>query len=309
MKSTIAILFLGLLTATAAADDRPNIILIMVDDMGRDWVSCYGAQHQTPNIDRLAQQGVRYETAWCMPICTPTRVTLLTGQYPFRHGWIRHYDVPRRGGEGLSWSEFTTFARVLRDTGYTTAIGGKWQINDLSRQRDALMQHGFDEHCVWTGAEASRPETAERYWNGHIMTNGLRETVAYGPDAINAFLIDFMKRKRDGPFLIYYPMLLTHGPHTTTPLNKTDPPAGKPALYAGNVRYMDQLVGQIVGAVDQLGLGDKTLIVFTGDNGSASAGTLDGKPYPKGKGGQADRGAHVPFIVRAPFLTPGGRVS
>ena len=88
-----------------AAEERPNIIFIMVDDMGRDWVSCYGAKHQTPNIDRLAEQGVRYETAWCTPICTPTRVTLLTGQYPFRHGWTQHYDVPRRGGEGLSWDE------------------------------------------------------------------------------------------------------------------------------------------------------------------------------------------------------------
>ena len=76
------ILFLWMAVAVHATE-KPNIILIMVDDMGRDWVSCYGAKHPTPNIDQLAKQGVRYETAWCTPICTPTRVTLLTGQYPY----------------------------------------------------------------------------------------------------------------------------------------------------------------------------------------------------------------------------------
>ncbi len=309
MKSITITLLLLLAGAVSSADERPNIILIMVDDMGRDWVSCYGAKHQTPNVDRLASQGVRYETAWCMPICTPTRVTLLTGQYPFRHGWTRHYDVPRWGGEGLSWTRFTTFARVLRDSGYATAIGGKWQINHLGKQPDALKQHGFDEHCVWTGVEAGRQETEARYWDGHIMTNGRRETAGYGPDRINEFLIDYIHRKKDGPFLVYYPMLLTHAPHTTTPLNKADPPEGKPGLYADNVSYMDHLVGMLVQAVDDAGLRENTLIIFTGDNGSASAGVLNGEPYPKGKGRHADWGAHVPFIVRAPFLTDSGRVS
>ena len=309
MKSTLIALLLCLITATARADDRPNIILIMVDDMGRDWVSCYGAQHQTPNIDRLAKQGVRYETAWCTPICTPTRVTLLTGQYPFRHGWTRHYDVPRRGGDGLSWTKFTTFARVLRDAGYTTAIGGKWQINDLRNHPQALSEHGFDEHCVWPGAEAGDPETEKRFWNGHIMTNGRRETVSYGPDTINTFLVDFIKRQKQNPFLVYYPMLLTHGPHATTPLNQDDPPECKSALYAGNVTYMDHLVGKIVQAVDVAGLRKSTLIVFTGDNGSASAGVLNNALYPKGKGREADWSVHVPFIVRAPFLADGGKIS
>lgn len=309
MNPTFSALALSLITVATQANDSPNIILIMADDVGRDWVSCYGARHQTPNIDKLAEQGVRYETAWCMPICTPTRVTLLTGQYPFRHGWTQHYDAPRWGGEGLSWKRFTTFARVLRDAGYSTAVGGKWQINDLRMQPDALQQHGFDEHCVWTGAEAGRPETEQRYWDAHIMTNGRRATVTYGPDTINEFLIDFIQRKKKGPFLIYYPMLLAHGPHAATPLNKHDSPKDKSSLYAGNVTYMDHLVGRLVQAVDAAGLRENTMILFTGDNGSSSPGMLNGEPYPKGKGGQADWGAHVPLIVRAPMLTAGGRVS
>ncbi|MDG2128876.1 MAG: sulfatase-like hydrolase/transferase [Fuerstiella sp.] len=294
---------------SVTASDRPNIILVMVDDMGRDWVSCYGAKHQTPNVDRLARQGVRYETAWCMPICTPTRVTLLTGQYPFRHGWTQHYDVPRWGGSGLSWTKFSTFVRVLRDSGYATAIGGKWQINDLRHQPNALSRHGFDEHCVWTGTEAGRPETEKRYWDGHIMTNGQRTTSKYGPDAINEFLINFIRHQKNRPFLVYYPMLLTHGPHDTTPQNRTNPPYEKASLYAGNVSYMDRLFGQLTDAVDQAGLRENTLVVFTGDNGSAVAGSLNGEPYAKGKGRRADYGVHVPLIVRAPFLTTGGRIS
>ena len=303
------ILLLLLLCGNAEAARKPNIIFIMVDDMGRDWVSCYGAAHPTPNIDKLAKEGVRYETAWCTPICTPTRVTLLTGQYPFRHGWVQHYDVPRWGGAGLRPDRFTTFARVLRDAGYATVIGGKWQINHLGKQRDILKQHGFDEHCVWPGVEEGRPETRERFWDGFLVTNGKRGNVPYGPDAINQFLIDFMKRHKEKPFLLYYPMLLTHGPHTVTPFNREKAPVGKPALYAGNVTYMDHLVGKLVAAVDELGLKERTLIVFTGDNGSASPGKLQGEPYPKGKGRQADWGVHVPFVVRAPFLSKGGIVS
>ncbi|MEO1826445.1 MAG: sulfatase-like hydrolase/transferase [Roseibacillus sp.] len=291
------------------AAERPNIILVMVDDMGRDWIGCYGATHSTPNIDRLAEQGVRYETAWCTPICTPTRVTLLTGQYPFHHGWIQHYDVPRWGGAGLRADRFTTFARLLREAGYSTAIGGKWQINHLGKEPDALEKHGFDEHCVWPGVEDGQPETQERFWNGLVVTNGNRSRVSYGPDTINRFLIDYIRRHKDSPFLLYYPMLLTHGPHTTTPMNKTKAPEGKPALYAGNVTYMDHLVGKLVRTVDDLGLRERTVIIFTGDNGSASPGTLNGEPYPKGKGREADWGAHVPFIVRAPFLSKGGIVS
>ena len=303
------LLLLLLFAGVAGASPNPNIIFIMVDDMGRDWVSCYGAKHQTPNIDRLAKEGVLYQTAWCTPICTPTRVTLLTGQYPCHHGWVQHYDVPRWGGAGLRADRFTTFARLLREAGYATAIGGKWQVNHLGRNPDALKKHGFDEHCIWPGAEEGNPGTEERFWNGLLVSNGKRSKVPYGPDTINDFLIDYVKRHQDTPFLVYYPMLLTHGPHTTTPMNKANAPEGKPALYAGNVTYMDHLVGKLVAAVDKLGLKERTLIVFTGDNGSASPGTLNEKPYPKGKGREANWGAHVPFIVRAPFLNRGGVVS
>ena len=306
MRNLFLLLFL---VCSIGAAPKPNVILILADDLGRDWVGCYGANHPTPNLDRLAKEGVRYETAWSMPIGTPTQVTLLTGQYPFRHGWTTHYEVPRQGGAGLQPDRFTTFARVLRDNGYSTVIGGKWQVNHLGKQPNVLKEHGFDEHCVWPGAEAGKPETETRYWKGFLQANGRRGTTAYAPDSINKYLIHFIQRHKDRPFLVYYPMLLAQDPHTFTPLNREKKPEGKTALYAGNVTYADHLVGRLVEVVDKLGLKDKTMIVFTGGNGSAVSGSLNGEAYPKGKGGEADWGAHVPFIVRAPFLSKGDVVS
>lgn len=295
-----------------ASPQRPNIVLVMVDDMGRDWVSCYGAAHRTPHIDRFAEQGVRFENAYSTPICTPTRVELLTGRYPFRTGWTDHHDVPRWGGKGLDWEREITFARLLKRVGYATAIGGKWQVNDFRKYADALQQHGFDEHCMWTGFETGNPPSGERYWNAYLQINGERRTHKgkYGPDLVNEFLIDFIRRHRDGPFLVYYPMVLVHGPFTPTPANRGNPPKEDRVLYAGMVAYMDELFGRLVRCVDDQGIASRTLIVFTADNGSpVAAGSIRGMLCPPGKGKITDLGSHVPFIVRAPWLAPGGRVT
>jgi len=141
------------------------------------------------------------------------------------------------------------------------------------------------------------------------MTNGKREVHKHGSETVNEFLIDFIRRNRDRPFLAYYPMMLVHGPFLPTPLNRDKAPEGKTALYAGMVTYMDHLVGKLVDAVDELGIADRTIIMFTGDNGSSASGTLNGKPYPKGKGRTNDWGVHMPFLVRAPMFSKGEEVS
>ncbi|MEC8778194.1 MAG: sulfatase-like hydrolase/transferase, partial [Verrucomicrobiota bacterium] len=219
------------------------------------------------------------------------------------------HDPPREGREGLSPKKFTTFARVLREYGYSTVIGGKWQINHLGKRPNSLWEHGFDEHCVWPGAEAGKPETHGKYWKALLQANGRRGRATYGPDSINGYLTDFIRRSKDRPFLIYYPMLLAHGPYASTPHNQDSTPDEKEGLYAGNVTYLDHLVGKIINSIDELGLRKNTIVFFTGNNGSAVSGTLNGEAYPKGKGGEGDWGAHVPFIVRAPFLSKGNVVS
>lgn len=310
--------FLTLTGEIVLAEDTgrpPNIVLIMADDVSRDWIGCYGAPNKTPMIDKLSREGVLFQTAWATPLCTPTRVMLLTGRYPCNTGWTQHYDVPRWGGLGLDPKRFTTFARVLQDNDYRTVIGGKWQINSLRTHPNILKEHGFDEHCVWPGVEAGHPETSERYFGGHIVTNGSRTKVDYGPDTINQYLVDFVGRNKSKPFFIYYPMLLAHGPHGSNPSNKAAPPNDKKELLASNVAYMDRLIGQLIEAIDSNGLRDNTMVIFTTDNGSTIPGDLprykgkrptgvkpqDGT-HPKGKGCLTDLGVHVPLIIRAPWL-------
>ncbi|MCL5742343.1 MAG: sulfatase-like hydrolase/transferase [Acidobacteria bacterium] len=291
---------------------RPNLVVILVDDIGRDWVGCYGARQRTPNIDKLARDGVRFDKAWSTPICTPTRVELLTGRYPFRTGWIDHFDVPRWGGKGLDWDREITFARMLRDAGYATVIGGKWQVNDFRTHPDALKRHGFDEHCMWTGFETGNPPSARRYWDAFLQINGERRVHSgkYGPDVVNAYLVDFVRRNRQKPFLLYYPMILVHGAYEPTPWNRSDPPKGNAALYSGMVSYADHLVGNIMQSLDEAGVARDTFVLFAGDNGSPmGGGSINGLVCPPGKGRITDLGAHVPFIARAPWLGTRGRVA
>ncbi len=296
-------------SAPNRAERPPNIILILVDDVGCDWFGCYEATQKTPNVDRLAAQGVRFKTAWATPICSPSRVELLTGRYPFRTGWIDHHDAPRWGGKGLDWEREKTFARILREAGYATAIAGKWQINDL-RKFDALKLHGFDEHCVWPGYETGNvPPSDERYWNAFLQTNGKREIHPnrFGPDVVNEFALDFIKRRKDQPFLLYYPMILCHTPYPSTPFNKSKPPQGQKQVYSDLITYVDQQVGSIMAAVDQLGLAERTMIIVTGDNGSSTGGERNGKKIPPGKGLTSNWGVQVPLVVRAPWLSKAAR--
>ena len=119
---------------------QPNIVFIMVDDLGKDWISCYGADGiETPQIDALAKTGLKFDNAYSMPQCTPTRVTLLTGQYPWRTGWVNHWDVPRWGVGYFDWRHYTSFPRHLKKVGYTSVIAGKWQINDFRLEPNALQ--------------------------------------------------------------------------------------------------------------------------------------------------------------------------
>jgi len=295
--------------------DRPNIIFIMADDCSRDWLGCYGSQeNSTPVLDKLAAGGMRFETFWVTPICTPTRHMLLTGRYPFRTGWVRHHDAPRWGGQYFDWDREITFARVLKKAGYATAIGGKWQVNDLRTHPDALARHGFDEHCMWSGFETGNPPSAERYWDPYIITNGERKVHrdAFGPDIVNDFLLDFVGRHRDKPFMVYYPMILTHGPFTPTPHNRDKMQAGsdKKELYRGMVQYVDFLIGRLVRTLDKLGIRDNTVIFYTGDNGSSCGGNAWGQePLNKAKGNKSDKGAHTPLIANWPGTIKPRRVT
>jgi arylsulfatase A-like enzyme len=312
MRASAAWLWLTLAAASAGAADRPSFLVIIADDLGKEWVSCYGSEHQTPNIDRLAAEGMRFTNAYVTPLCTPTRHELLTGRYPFRTGWNIHYDVPRWGGIYFDWTREVTFLRMLKSAGYATAIAGKWQLNDLRHEPDAFKQHGFDEYCVWPGAESDNPPAMNRYFDPFVQENGRRETRtgAFGPDIFSDYIIDFMKRHRDQPFCAYYPMVLPHTPLTATPLNRDKDLKGT-ALFAGMVDYVDLLVGQAVKTLDDLRIRDRTCIIFVGDNGTVSGlpCRADGRKVNGGKGTLAETGICTPFVISRPGRIPAGKVS
>ena len=311
-------LILGLVACTLGfcseeSNRKPNILLIMVDDLGKEWISCYGAEGiETPNIDRLAEEGIKFANAYSMPKCTPTRATLLTGQYPYRNGWVNHWDVPRWGdGCHFDPKHNLTFARILQESGYRTAIAGKWQINDFRVQPDILKDHGFDEWCMWTGYETGQPtergdDTADPYIHTNDGSRTYEARVRTGCLCTD-FLIDFMERHREDPMLLYFPMCLTHGPFVPTP-DERGRRQGKDACFKAMVRYTDKLVGDLVQSLEDLGLRKDTYILFTTDNGTAGtfAGSLDGRKVRGGKGSLSENGINAPFIVSRPGTVPSG---
>ncbi|MEL7121965.1 MAG: sulfatase-like hydrolase/transferase [Bacteroidota bacterium] len=285
------------------ANSRPNILFILVDDLGKEWISAYGASDiSTPNIDALAKSGMLFNNVYSMPQCTPSRLTLLTGQYPFRHGWVNHWDVPRWGG-GAHFDERTypNLSLKIKAAGYKTCIAGKWQIDDFRVEKDAVRKVGFDEFCMWTGYETGIPESAERYQNPYIFTQDGSKTYPndFGPDVLKDFIIDFIKRNKEEPMFIYYPMVLPHVPLVDTPDEQADTDLGK---HKAMVRYTDKILGEIVESLEETKIRDNTLIVWTTDNGTAGkiTGTYQGRKVKGGKSKTTEPGICAPFIVSWP---------
>jgi arylsulfatase A-like enzyme len=313
---------------------RPNILFVLLDNIGKDWFRCYGSQENvTPNIDRLAQTGVKFRSFYVTPVCSTTRMALLTGRYPFRTGWHTHHDPAIYGGGYFDWNRETSIARVLKNAGYRTYISGKWQINDLfdPSQKDALEKHGFDEHCIFPEGKVGHPAHKKRYWDPYILENGQRLEAEgqYGPEIFTDRLIDFMSRmakQGDTPFFAYYSAILTHISVGNTPDNiGTDLSARE--QFAGMARYADKLVGRMVSALDQLGLREDTIILVATDNGTDHGayhgyehlgGRIGGRkanvgstmrPNDDGTYPLTEWGVNTPFIVNCPKLIPGGRES
>jgi arylsulfatase A len=289
----------------ARAEDPPNIVMILADDLGIECVSAYGGQsYATPNIDRLASQGMKFDYCFSAPACSPTRAQLLTGLYPFGNG-IAHviYD-PAKHKEYLAPKQFTSFASHLKKNGYATAMAGKWQLSFL-QDHDTIKDFGFDEYCAWQIFDGK--SKTSRHFNPTLRRNGktIKYTQGeYGPDLLRDFSLDFIRRNKDKPFCLYYCSLLPHFPFSPTPdsLDKTQPNGkdGDTRFFPDMVSYLDKIVGQITDEVDRLGLGGNTIIIFTGDNGTDRRLTsrYRDRMVPGGKATMTDTGVRVPFIVR-----------
>ncbi|MEQ1824955.1 MAG: sulfatase-like hydrolase/transferase [Pirellula sp.] len=283
---------------------RPNIVLIMADDFGYECLTCNGSEsYQTPNLDKLAASGMRFEQCHVQPLCTPTRVQLMTGRSNIRN--YVHF--------GTLLRQEKTFAHVLKTAGYATAICGKWQ---LGHEIDSPKHFGFDESCLWQ--HTRRPP---RYANAGLEFNGIERDFKhgeYGPDLVNEFAIEFVTKNRQGPFMLYYPMILTHNPFQPTPDSREWDPkvndekqATHPKHFADMTAYMDKLIGRLLAKLDELGIRDNTLVLFLGDNGTNKTlkSKFQGNEYPGGKGTTTVRGTHVPFIASWPSKLKPGQVN
>ena len=286
----------------------------MADDLGYEALGVNGStSYSTPSLDSLAAAGVRFTHAYSTPLCTPTRVQLMTGKYNFRN-YI---------GFGLLDPSERTFAHYLQDAGYRTAVMGKWQLYGNARQRRLFgrtgslpRQAGFDEYVLWQVRERAGPRFKDPYLD--VAGDSSRAYPgAYGPDMFVAAVEDFIERHRDRPFFVYYPMVLTHDPFQPTPDDPDyvdfDPASNvnDPAYFASNVAYMDKIVGRIVGKLEELKLAENTLLIFTGDNGTDRDVTsmVDTLWIRGNKGFPTTAGTHVPLITAWPGKVAAGQVN
>jgi len=281
----------------SAAARKPNIIFILSDDFGIDRVSAYGADgFKTPQIDALAARGIRFETCHSTPLCGPTRCLFNTGRYGFRTGGLRNQSWRAPGGAGAKSADEYPIGKVMKQAGYATCSSGKWR-----QVGETPGDWGFDE---WL----TDPTAGGWYWQKSYTRNGKlveHDQEVYCPDVAHDFAMDFVRRNRRNPFFLYYPTHLVHRPILRTPDSAPD----SKDLYADNVAYLDKSVGRVVAEIEKLGLRENTLIIFSGDNGTAQlSGTIRGRQVNGAKGSMWEGGSRVPLIASWPGTTPQGKV-
>jgi len=307
LKTSIAGILLATATSCATGgipspDALPNIILIMADDMGYECLSCNGStSYSTPELDKLADNGIRFTNCHAQPLCTPSRVKIMTGRYNcYNYIDFGYLDVNEK-----------TFGNVLQEAGYRTMIAGKWQLNGVDTHEQGCMdqrrpyEFGFDEYCLWwlteKGSRYAQPKIVR---NEQLIETSLDD---YGPDIVSDHILDFIKQCRGEPFFVYYPMMLVHSPFKPTPDSRQWDNLLKRNMadtkyFKDMVAYTDKIIGKIAARLDELNLSDNTIIIFTGDNGTNKdiiSQTMDG-PYPGGKGRLKDNGTHVPLVISWP---------
>ena len=297
MKRTLLVILIFLCSA-CSEDKPPNIIVILADDLGYGDLQGYGASLiNTPNIDKLAAEGVSLTQHYSSGnVCTPSRAGLLTGNYPIRTG-LADRTVRPGDDRGIRPGD-TTLAEYLKELGYKTGLVGKWHLGDKAKYHP--FEHGFDE---FLGILYSNDEPQQSLLDG-------KQAIETPIDEQNLSIkftrasLDFIKRNKDTPFFLY---LASTSPHK--PLIPSDEFAGrsKAGAYGDVVEELDWGVGQIMSLLAEHGLDENTLVIFTSDNGPFPEGSTDGLLGGKGTGWEG--GYRVPFIARWPGRIKAGTES
>jgi uncharacterized sulfatase len=289
--------------AEGASSPRPNVVIILADDLGYGDLGCYGhPKHKTPHLDRMAAEGARlthFNTP--MPFCAPTRASLLTGRYPFRCGLTANPtpdSAPAADTLGLPPSE-VTLAELFRDAGYATGMIGKWHLGH--RKAEFLpTRRGFGEYLGILYSNDMRPvqlSEGEKVIEYPVVQATLTKRYT-------ARALDFMDRNRSKPFFLYFAHAMPHKPLAVAEEFYKKSGAG---LYADVLLELDWSVGQVLAKLKELGLEERTLVLFTSDNGPWYGGSTGGLRGMKGTTWEG--GYRVPLIARWPGKIPAGHVS
>ncbi len=318
---------------------KPNVVLILVDDMGWVDLGCYGSRYyETPHIDRLAQQGVRFTDAYAAcTVCSPSRAAVLTGRYPVRHGittWIRPCgrNTPTQNPSGYQskskralleplnalWMEHEeiTLAEVLKSAGYATCHVGKWHLGPEPWHPD---KQGFDYNIG--GCDRGSPPGYFDPYQNRLPNLPSRNKGEYLTDREADEAVAFIRENRERPFFLFMSHYAVHAPlqskqELTEKYQAKSPTEQKNPVYAGMVESVDDATGKILATLDATGLADDTLVIFTSDNGGVDAAanghpqsfyTHNG-PLRMGKCWPYEGGIRVPAIIRWPGVVASNTV-
>jgi len=283
----------------ATLSGRPNIIIILGDDIGYDAITSQGNQSfQTPNLDAMAASGMRFTQCHGSPLCSPSRVMFVTGKYNFRN--YKEWGVldPRE----------KTFGNLMKKAGYSTYVAGKWQLNGGDA---SIRGFGFDNYCVWNPSKDDRP--GSHYKNPLIYTHGAFLPMSatanqYGDDIFTDSVLSFIQKNKSNNFFVWFPITLCHYPYCPTPDDrefKSWDSKGNPSdtkYFPSMIKYMDKKIGQIIDSLKIWNLYNNTILMFVGDNGTPHHifYYYNGVLTEGAKSNSTEGGTHVTMIATWP---------